>query len=757
MADDFTPKFADLVRNTTTTVGTGSFVLGPPVNGFTGFLAALQPGDSFYYSAIGVDRPAEREIGRGTLQSNGTITRQPVSGSPTNFSSGTKTVALVAAAEWFQNMQSAGAAGGGQASAATRDELSRMPQASQAATLREGGRAGLFVFDAADRSADVARDPRQGLFVAPSSDSSGASGAWVRKYDSAVNVQWFGTAGDDSTDDHAAFAAAIAALPDRGGTLYVPQGEYRLSQTLHIARPVRIVGDGIGQNPGIIDGTSYNAADMHHGTILHFDAGIEGIVFHPHTTEDDPVLVAASPNAYWNERSALYSQLRDLTLLSGNRTRPAYSEGRNGLRTKTVISVENVWILGFADNGVNISATPSASDPTGADWGNADMAQFKNVICVLNANNGFRIEGYDAQVCTFVGCNASMNGGWGFDDAGFLGNSYIGCHVMGNNQTGMASADPQAGSFRCSNINACSVYLGCYIETPTVGEITDLSEACIVIGGIMAGDRYYGAANKALVLGGGGVSAGALGYYNKTGDTVVRSGIGGNPVSSPGNVAFWFGCEEESAGALDWRWKYDSAANSWSMEFANAGAGGTPYQVASSGSNWRTTTVYGPSFPQGIFLGSNGAGPRIFYGTTAPSAGNWIVGDFLFNSAASGPVGWRCTVAGSPGTWLAVHTAPPVTSQAGTAYTAVLADANGYIRFTSAAAATFTIPPNSAAAFPIGTVIEIEQAGAGALSVAAGAGVTINSRAGDQTLAGQYAVAAVKKVAADSWTLTGDL
>jgi hypothetical protein len=63
----------------------------------------------------------------------------------------------------------------------------------------------------------------------------------------------------------------------------------------------------------------------------------------------------------------------------------------------------------------------------------------------------------------------------------------------------------------------------------------------------------------------------------------------------------------------------------------------------------------------------------------------------------------------------------------------------------------------TAVAFPINTVIEFEQAGAGALSVAAGAGVTINSRATDLTLAGQYAVAFVKKVATDTWTMNGDL
>ena len=62
MADPFQPKFVDLVRNTTTTAGTGNFVLGAAVAGYTGFTAACQVGDSFYYSAIGVDKQAEREI-----------------------------------------------------------------------------------------------------------------------------------------------------------------------------------------------------------------------------------------------------------------------------------------------------------------------------------------------------------------------------------------------------------------------------------------------------------------------------------------------------------------------------------------------------------------------------------------------------------------------------------------------------------------------------------------------------------------------
>jgi hypothetical protein len=52
-----------------------------------------------------------------------------------------------------------------------------------------------------------------------------------------------------------------------------------------------------------------------------------------------------------------------------------------------------------------------------------------------------------------------------------------------------------------------------------------------------------------------------------------------------------------------------------------------------------------------------------------------------------------------------------VTSQSGTSYTAVLADAGTHLRFTSASAVTFTVPPNSSVAYPIGTRIRGTQAG----------------------------------------------
>lgn len=45
---------------------------------------------------------------------------------------------------------------------------------------------------------------------------------------------------------------------------------------------------------------------------------------------------------------------------------------------------------------------------------------------------------------------------------------------------------------------------------------------------------------------------------------------------------------------------------------------------------------------------------KIVYGTAAPTTGTWAVGDMTINSspAVGQPKGWRCTVLGTPGTWV---------------------------------------------------------------------------------------------------------
>ena len=432
MADAFQPKFADLVRNTTTTVGTGDFTLGAAMTGFTSFTAACQVGDSFYYSAIGIDKPAEREVGRGTLLAGGVISRDPIGGVKTNFSNGTKAVALITSAEWFSDMQSGAAAG--PPLVTTRTALAAaMPQ--RVAVLNEEGREGLFVFKAGNLSALVAADAAQGIYVAPAGDPSGASGAWLRKYDGPVSVKWFGATGDGTTDDSGAFTAAIAFLNavavnslileyKASPRLFVPAGHYYLrTTTLDIAHTLIIEGEG-----GMGIGSGGGAA-----TKLRWDANTTGIRIQSQSTEGATTF-DASPHY-----SGAFSTLRQLYLcgpaanLSGLLSAGGLAEGEcHGIHVKATVFLDNVAVEGFQGDGLYAHTTSGAQDAT---EGYSNVSRAYN--CVFKGcRNGVSLFGGDANVWTFTGCQALYNRACGVDEQSFLGNTHMGWHTNGNGVTG---------------------------------------------------------------------------------------------------------------------------------------------------------------------------------------------------------------------------------------------------------------------------------------------------------------------------------
>jgi hypothetical protein len=95
-------------------------------------------------------------------------------------------------------------------------------------------------------------------------------------------------------------------------------------------------------------------------------------------------------------------------------------------------------------------------------------------------------------------------------------------------------------------------------------------------------------------------------------------------------------------------------------------------------------------------------------------------------------------------------------AQTGTTYTLVLADAGKFVTQSNASGITTTIPPDSSVAFPIGTQVNLLQLGAGQVTVAAGAGVTVRSQGSKLKLNGQYATATCVKIATDEWVLLGN-
>jgi hypothetical protein len=66
------------------------------------------------------------------------------------------------------------------------------------------------------------------------------------------------------------------------------------------------------------------------------------------------------------------------------------------------------------------------------------------------------------------------------------------------------------------------------------------------------------------------------------------------------------------------------------------------------------------------------------------------------------------------------------------------------------------VPTNANAAFPIGTMLHIQQYGAGQTTITPDGGVTIRSAVGLKTAA-QYSVAHLYKRATDEWVAWGDL
>ncbi len=94
-------------------------------------------------------------------------------------------------------------------------------------------------------------------------------------------------------------------------------------------------------------------------------------------------------------------------------------------------------------------------------------------------------------------------------------------------------------------------------------------------------------------------------------------------------------------------------------------------------------------------------------------------------------------------------------AQTGTTYTLVLTDNGRLVTLSNAAAITLTVPLNSSVAFATGAVVNIQQIGAGQVTVAGAAGVTVTGTG--TKLRTQYSAAALVKTGTDSWTLIGDL
>jgi hypothetical protein len=251
MPTSFSPRFVDLVRCTCSTVGTGNLVLGSAVAGFASFAASLTVGDRFYYAVAGIDKPAEAEVGRGTLMADGSIAREAIVGALFNFTLGQKTVSLVAGAEWYRKA-SAGAVD--MASVATR------AQSDLGAAINElAGLSPLFSELGATHVPAVVRR----IATAGRTSVGKSPAAYVRDPDQSANTvigqRWIDAL---PAGEQAAATSAIKAILDRVRTKDA-DGQYWViddeGQQVH-AGHFGAVGDGQWSYSGGVSGTDDFAA-----------------------------------------------------------------------------------------------------------------------------------------------------------------------------------------------------------------------------------------------------------------------------------------------------------------------------------------------------------------------------------------------------------------------------------------------------------------------------------------------------------------
>lgn len=221
-----------------------------------------------------------------------------------------------------------------------------------------------------------------------------------------------------------------------------------------------------------------------------------------------------------------------------------------------------------------------------------------------------------------------------------------------------------------------------------------------------------------------GANAGINTVVNETAGTSTFTAVDGITSSSFGDVLI-FG----SGGVSTWTiWH---AGGAYVGAYASAAAIQTAYPAAS---NPTSTALVGS-----VVYISNGTA----WGVAVLPA---LTGDVT-------------STAGSPATTIqqsaAALNVQTNNAQVGTTYTFALGDLGQNVTMTNAAAITATIPPNSSVAYPVGAFLYWTQGGAGAITIAAGAGVTITKRASfsyttSETLAGGYAY----QISTNNWIVT---
>jgi hypothetical protein len=569
--------------------------------------------------------------------------------------------------------------------------------AGASAILTESGREGNFVWSSANLSTFVSADPLQGIYVAPASDTTGASGAWVRKFSGPVDPTWFGVlpANSGASNDTAILAmfATLRLRAANTGTYALgvepirwPAGTYSFSSTIDLT-------DG----NWIIEGAG-RSTDNTTGTVFVFPTGVTGIrVQRYNTTGATSTRTAA--------KGADYSIIRNLALKGAYAGTEAEVYGIQ-LRARAII--ENNVIGDFQGDGIYIAATAG-----GTPEGNANCFILRS-NSVLRCRDGINIGDNSATSDVNAGLtennDLSANRRWGIADRSFLGNTHVGNHtstnglstsgspsacvsysgnrygVISGQEVGASTNAPSGttadntwwyyisaggvhavfpawvsgttyragGSYFTNNSNARNLFSGCYAESDQ--GFPQLASPTLAIGGALSKVVGTGgwlspiASPSGALVGNRGIGVQTVAGSNTTTVLVGEAGV-------PTTI---LQVTDTTEAAATWRLKL--SGHNLILDYANGGSA-RPFNITGPistdqfGTGAAVPYAFHPiNLMVGDYAGTIANARRIGMEASVPAANAHAQGEIVFNrtpaqSGASSNAGWKCRTAGTPGTW----------------------------------------------------------------------------------------------------------
>lgn len=513
-------------------------------------------------------------------------------------------------------------------------------------------------------------DANQGLWY-----SNGSAWSPVNA-EQVYNPVDFGADPTGVADSSAAINAMIVGMDSAGGQLgysvKFPPGVYRLSNPIDVVRRISITCSQPGTNGvppcRLAPDVGVTAIIVHSGS----DGSADGGTGAYSSIHDIAVIGTQASNWTASHATALNSWVQPTTtsqyefkatavssdtLTGGSQpTWPstlfngdvASSEGttvtdnhvtwtakhRTGIYCRATCLLRDVAVQGISGDGITIVGNTGASPATNANLSVIDHAHIQTVN-----GSGLFLKGTDSNAGYFDAISVNNYGGWGIRDSSFLGNTFVGCQA----------AEGTTGAYLSDDSNAASVFIGCYAENDTPA--SSMSGHSMIVGGVAA-------SSAGNLTGPGFVQSGVYVRSTQIFENYANTTSLGLGNTTPG-VLTLSNAQTPDIGTQNYSLQYGNTRSGWwgfdlnnaSNQNAFAFTDGTGSEPANR--FWTPFGVYvgagtGGQATPGVFLGN---------GTAAPVSGTYTRGDFVINvtPTTGSPIGWRCTVGGTPGTFEAIY------------------------------------------------------------------------------------------------------